>query len=132
MSKLFNEKIHKYLNDIYKPLLNKDEIQELSNKVYDLFPNISENQDTSDWSKEDVFLITYGDSLIQKNQKKLQTLNEFLNTYCCLLYTSDATDDSLRVDLGGRRIIKKKKKNFFQQKTTTKAFFQAEDGIRDS
>ena len=26
----------------------------------------------------------------------------------CLLYTSDAADDSLRVDLGGRRIIKKK------------------------
>ena len=24
---------------------------------------------------------------------------------CCLLYTSDAADDSLRVDLGGRRII---------------------------
>ncbi|GAB5861086.1 hypothetical protein JMUB7552_27480 [Staphylococcus aureus] len=32
----------------------------------------------------------------------------------CLLYTSDAADDSLRVDLGGRRIIKK---NFFKQKT---------------
>ena len=27
--------------------------------------------------------------------------------YFCLLYTSDAADDSLRVDLGGRRIIKK-------------------------
>ena len=33
----------------------------------------------------------------------------------CLLYTSDAADDSLRVDLGGRRIIKKK--IFFKQKT---------------
>ena len=38
----------------------------------------------------------------------------------CLLYTSDAADERLRVDLGGRRIIKK----IF--------FFQAEDGIRDS
>ena len=28
-------------------------------------------------------------------------------TMICLLYTSDAADDSLRVDLGGRRIIKK-------------------------
>ena len=28
----------------------------------------------------------------------------------CLLYTSDAADDSLRVDLGGRRIIKKRKR----------------------
>ena len=33
----------------------------------------------------------------------------------CLLYTSDAADDLLCVDLGGRRIIKKKKK---QQLTT--------------
>src|SRR5450756_3218583 len=33
----------------------------------------------------------------------------------CLLYTSDAADDLLCVDLGGRRIIKKKKKN--QKKT---------------
>ena len=31
-------------------------------------------------------------------------------TRTCLLYTSDAADDLLCVDLGGRRIIKKKKK----------------------
>ena len=31
----------------------------------------------------------------------------------CLLYTSDAADDSLRVDLGGRRIIKKTIHSFF-------------------
>src|SRR5450756_3204159 len=30
--------------------------------------------------------------------------------YPCLLYTSDAADDLLCVDLGGRRILKKKKK----------------------
>src|SRR5659263_366084 len=30
--------------------------------------------------------------------------------FSCLLYTSDAADDLLCVDLGGRRIIKKKKK----------------------
>ena len=30
----------------------------------------------------------------------------------CLLYTSDAADDLLCVDLGGRRIIKKKKTSF--------------------
>ena len=32
-----------------------------------------------------------------------------LVTGICLLYTSDAADDLLCVDLGGRRIIKKKK-----------------------
>ena len=32
-----------------------------------------------------------------------------LRPLICLLYTSDAADDLLCVDLGGRRIIKKKK-----------------------
>eukprot|EP00831_Metopus_contortus_P003877 TRINITY_DN11429_c0_g1_i1.p1 TRINITY_DN11429_c0_g1~~TRINITY_DN11429_c0_g1_i1.p1 ORF type:complete len:166 (+),score=46.95 TRINITY_DN11429_c0_g1_i1:209-706(+) len=34
--------------------------------------------------------------------------------YSCLLYTSDAADDTPCVDLGGRRIIKKKKKRHDQ------------------
>eukprot|EP00831_Metopus_contortus_P007958 TRINITY_DN13060_c0_g1_i2.p2 TRINITY_DN13060_c0_g1~~TRINITY_DN13060_c0_g1_i2.p2 ORF type:complete len:132 (-),score=25.40 TRINITY_DN13060_c0_g1_i2:42-437(-) len=33
----------------------------------------------------------------------------------CLLYTSDAADDTPCVDLGGRRIIKKKKLNTIRQ-----------------
>ena len=38
---------------------------------------------------------------------ELTPMDHFLT---CLLYTSDAADDLLCVDLGGRRIIKKKKK----------------------
>ena len=40
-----------------------------------------------------------------------KTFKYFSNSivYACLLYTSDAADDLLCVDLGGRRIIKKKK-----------------------
>ena len=34
----------------------------------------------------------------------------------CLLYTSDAADDLLCVDLGGRRVIKKKNKKQKQKK----------------
>src|SRR5450756_3183938 len=37
-----------------------------------------------------------------------------IDSYICLLYTSDAADDLLCVDLGGRRIIKKKKNNIIQ------------------
>ena len=44
--------------------------------------------------------------------KSINSLNRVVSTNIysniCLLYTSDAADDSLRVDLGGRRIIKKK------------------------
>ena len=37
----------------------------------------------------------------------------------CLLYTSDAADDLLCVDLGGRRIIKKKKKTLYTHQPYT-------------
>ena len=36
-------------------------------------------------------------------------LQQLISRHACLLYTSDAADDLLCVDLGGRRIIKKKK-----------------------
>src|SRR5450756_3111506 len=41
----------------------------------------------------------------RRNPEHVLTVNK-----SCLLYTSDAADDLLCVDLGGRRIIKKKKK----------------------
>ena len=67
----------------------------------------------------------------------------YKHSKACLLYTSDAADDSLRVDLGGRRIIKKVLANSPGTHLTTHVgtsilhrcnthFFQAEDGIRDS
>ena len=42
---------------------------------------------------------------------------KFANYRICLLYTSDAADDLLCVDLGGRRIIKKKKIKKNKKKT---------------
>ena len=36
--------------------------------------------------------------------------------YTCLLYTSDAADDLLCVDLGGRRIIKKKQQTYYDDR----------------
>ena len=36
------------------------------------------------------------------------TINNNHGYHICLLYTSDAADDLLCVDIGGRRIIKKK------------------------
>ena len=41
--------------------------------------------------------------------RKLRMVADMNDT--CLLYTSDAADDLLCVDLGGRRIIKKKKQS---------------------
>ena len=42
----------------------------------------------------------------RQGMKYILTGAVFISLYnICLLYTSDAADDSLRVDLGGRRII---------------------------
>src|SRR5680860_1881361 len=45
--------------------------------------------------------------VLDMDADKIKFPEEFMS---CLLYTSDAADDLLCVDLGGRRIIKKKKK----------------------
>ena len=44
------------------------------------------------------------------------TLRNTDMNYTCLLYTSDAADDLLCVDLGGRRIIKKKHRTHAQKR----------------
>src|SRR5450756_3252486 len=69
-----------------------------------------------------VYLVTIEDGIMlvdsgmPGNAKRILAFVERLGRqprelrYVCLLYTSDAADDLLCVDLGGRRIIKKKKK----------------------
>ena len=49
-------------------------------------------------------------SSLPKNIAHLESMTTAL-AMVCLLYTSDAADDLLCVDLGGRRIIKKKNKD---------------------
>ena len=48
-------------------------------------------------------------------QRKIGEIKYSDVMYFCLLYTSDAADDLLCVDLGGRRIINKKNKKKKQQ-----------------
>ena len=47
--------------------------------------------------------------------------------FSCLLYTSDAADDLLCVDLGGRRIIKKLSSEIKDNNFTCIRFFEIED-----
>ena len=55
------------------------------------------------------FLMTYFiiKSIFFLRKRKIDILISTVGYMSCLLYTSVAADDSLRVDLGGRRIIKK-------------------------
>ena len=44
---------------------------------------------------------------IQEQSRLLSIVPVKTESFCCLLYTSDAADERSSVDLGGRRIIKK-------------------------
>src|SRR5450756_1523624 len=52
--------------------------------------------------------VTVNEGISDENAKKIAKMVRAEGPKGCLLYTSDAADDLLCVDLGGRRIIKKK------------------------
>ena len=56
---------------------------------------------------------------------KTSITERILHVTGCLLYTSDAADDLLCVDLGGRRILNKKKNNNNNNNTTAHDLIKA-------
>ena len=73
------------LGDVYK--------RQLFRYPFSFFPNL---------------LFVYSESNCVRSISYFPVIHDRISP--CLLYTSDAADDLLCVDLGGRRIIKKKKK----------------------
>src|SRR5450756_814378 len=82
--------------------------------------NLKGTNSYEDIKGSDVVIVTAGlprkpgmsrDDLIEVNSKIMTSVAEGIKKYApdsiiiCLLYTSDAADDLLCVDLGGRRII---------------------------
>ena len=60
----------------------------------------------------DISILELGDGVFEVKSTNGDTHlggDDFDHLIICLLYTSDAADDLLCVDLGGRRILKKKK-----------------------
>ena len=67
---------------IYKDILDQNEILRLINRVLDLFQNKDLGISEPNWSQKDIFLISYGDSIYEKNDNKLKTLSKFLEKFC--------------------------------------------------
>ena len=71
-----------YLNFIYKNI-KPDEVKNLCDQIRTLFSqNLNKKPSKELWNEEDFFLITYADSVIQKEKNNLKSLSEFLKKYC--------------------------------------------------
>ena len=81
-------------------------------------------------AKAIIALVNQGKAKLKKeyNEEIYKNLNQVEPIYLCLLYTSDAADDLLCVDLGGRRIFKKKNTT----KKTQKHHIPPQDTSRDN
>ena len=74
--------INNYLNFIYKNI-KPNEVKNLCDRVKTLFSqNLNKEPSKQLWNEKDFFLITYADSVIQKEKNNLKSLSEFLNKYC--------------------------------------------------
>ena len=81
MNESLKTNLNIHFQTIYKDTLNQNEILELINKVLKLYNKDEYNALDPVWSQSDIFLITYGDTLKQDNQKHLNTLSKFLDKY---------------------------------------------------
>ena len=89
-----------------KPVLISDEVNYAWNFLnYPIHTITAKPKEES--SKSCAILLIHGFGASTDHWRfNIPVLSHKYEVHACLLYTSDAADDSLRVDLGGRRIIK--------------------------
>ena len=82
------KRVLQHLNRIYADVLNENEITELSTS---LLEHVIETQndmplhiteDGESWSQNTIVMITYADTIENKNNLPINSINEFLKTYC--------------------------------------------------
>ena len=82
------KRVSQHLNRIYADVLDKNNVNELSSS---LLEHVIETQndmplhvteDGESWSQNTIVLITYADTLEEKNSLPINSINKFLNTYC--------------------------------------------------
>ena len=76
----FKSRVLENLNDIYSYILSDKEINNLANKIISLNKKTKINK-IKGLSENDILLITYADTIIEKNKKSFSVLNKFLNNY---------------------------------------------------
>eukprot|EP00657_Telonema_sp_P-1_P001054 TRINITY_DN1227_c0_g1_i30.p1 TRINITY_DN1227_c0_g1~~TRINITY_DN1227_c0_g1_i30.p1 ORF type:complete len:171 (+),score=34.57 TRINITY_DN1227_c0_g1_i30:324-836(+) len=113
-------KVQRWKQDIDKKQKEIDQMKlNLSNERVLLTKELIDEREEEIKIKEDEML-QYQQDRFGPNGDLMIQRRQLVQPIHCLLYTSDAADDLLCVDLGGRRIIKKKKKKIKEGKNKKK------------
>ena len=76
-----NAKILHHLNQIYQDQDNKKLTENIIKIFFKNHHPITQNPNETKWDQQDIILITYANSIVEKEKKPLQSLQKFLNTY---------------------------------------------------
>ena len=77
----FHKKIFSHLKIIYQHILPDEEINNLTDQIFEITPQVKNDDRLENWNESDIFLITYGDSIVTAKDKKLKTLKKFVDEF---------------------------------------------------
>ena len=77
----FHKKVYSHLKIIYQHILPDEEINNLTDQIFEITPQVKNDDRLENWNESDIFLITYGDSIVSAKDKKLKTLKNFVDEF---------------------------------------------------
>ena len=77
----FHKKVYSHLKIIYRDILPDEEINNLTNQIFEITPQLKNDDRLENWNESDIFLISYGDSIVSAKNKKLKTLKKFFDEF---------------------------------------------------
>ena len=77
----FHKKVNSHLKIIYQNILSDEEINNLTVQIFEITPKVKNDTTSENWNESDIFLISYGDSIVSAKDKKLKTLKNFVDEF---------------------------------------------------
>ena len=78
---IFHKKVYSHLKIIYQDILPDEEINNLTDQIIAITPQVKNDDRSENWNESDIFLISYGDSIISAKDKRLKTLKKFVDEF---------------------------------------------------
>ena len=77
----FHKKVNSHLKIIYQNILSDEELNNLTVQIFEITPKVKNDTTSENWNESDIFLISYGDSIVSAKDKKLKTLKNFVDEF---------------------------------------------------